>query len=109
MASRLVFCRSATRIFTSWPSVGPETSSVTTVNAGTPGGILGWSQQVLGAAACCVLQPNNVSANRQAIRERIPVPPGRSRATAKQGDPTTDRQLSGPEITQEKPNEPFSE
>ena len=41
MSSRLVFCFSATCIFTSCPSVGPETSSRTTVNAGMPAGILG--------------------------------------------------------------------
>src|SRR5437764_1258039 len=52
MSSRFVFCFSATCSFTSWPSVGPVDSSRTTVNVGTPGGIFGWSQQVVGAADC---------------------------------------------------------
>src|SRR5262245_17145347 len=56
MSSRFVFCLRATRIFTSCPSVGPVASSVTTVNAGTPGGILGWSQQTVGAAGLVVSQ-----------------------------------------------------
>src|SRR4029078_7501659 len=48
MSSRFVFCFNATCSFTSWPSVGPVVSSRTTVNAGTPGGICGWSQHVVG-------------------------------------------------------------
>src|SRR3954470_14619700 len=56
MSSRLVFPRSATRILTSCPSAGPVTSSLMTVKAGTPGGILGWSQHVFGPAAFSVEQ-----------------------------------------------------
>src|SRR5678815_4095480 len=52
MSSRFVFCFSATCSFTSWPSVGPVVSSRTTVNAGTPAGIFGWSQHVVGALDC---------------------------------------------------------
>src|SRR3954471_8628778 len=52
MSACFVFSLGATCSFTSCPSVGPVDSSRTTVKVGTPGGIFGWSQQVVGAADC---------------------------------------------------------
>src|SRR5450755_1494909 len=92
MSARLVFWLSATRSLTSWPSVGPVTSSTTTLKEGTPGGIRGWSQQSLTGAAFSVLQPKLETAERaraavaaamgpsgkDILRERIEPPRGPS-------------------------------
>src|SRR4051794_21459032 len=53
------------RSLTSWPSVGPVTSSLTTVKVGTPGGIRGWSQQTFTGAGLSVLHATvNVETER---------------------------------------------
>src|SRR5215831_6888082 len=63
MSSRWVFCFSATCSLTSWPSLGPVTSSRTTVKAGMPAGIFGWSQQVVGPDGWSLFVQDATAAN----------------------------------------------
>src|SRR5450432_2660353 len=100
MSARLVFWFSATRSLTSWPSEGPVTSSTTTLNEGTPGGIRGWSQQSLTGAGFSVLQPKLETAERarataaaatgpsgkDILRERIEPPRGAFRKSERTPD-----------------------
>src|SRR5262245_60308270 len=85
------------------PSVGPVTSSATTVNAGTPEGILGWSQHTFGGGAFSG-QASDIRARAATVTIAW-----RGIRDLLEGKPQTtpDRRSPWPEMIREKGSRPF--